>query len=166
MTSRQDFTPEEWNEILESVMLSGIAVSAADPSGLWGMAKEAFASSSAMRVAKLDASSNELINAVLTDYETKEGRSDVQKALQKRFAGAQPAECVERALANLKKVSDILDAKAPGDATAFKAWLYSISQKVAEASVEGAFLGLGGKRVSDSEKATLADIAKSLGTTA
>jgi hypothetical protein len=36
---------------------------------------------------------------------------------------------------------------------------------VAAASVEGAFLGFGGQRVSDAEKATLADIAKSLGTT-
>jgi hypothetical protein len=32
--------------------------------------------------------------------------------------------------------------------------------------VEGAFLGLGGVRVSDAEKATLADIAKALGATA
>jgi hypothetical protein len=63
-------------------------------------------------------------------------------------------------------VSKILDTKAPGDAKAFKAWLQDISQKVADASVEGTFLGFGGVRVSDSEKATLADIAKSLGTTA
>jgi hypothetical protein len=35
---------------------------------------------------------------------------------------------------NLREVSAILAAKAPGDAPAFKAWLSSISQKVAEAS--------------------------------
>ena len=38
-----------------------------------------------------------------------------------------------------------------------------ISQEVAEASVEGTFLGFGGMKVSDAEKATLAEIAKSLG---
>jgi hypothetical protein len=44
-------------------------------------------------------------------------------ALRERFAGAHPAECVERSLTGLKKVSTILDAKAPDDAAAFKAWL-------------------------------------------
>jgi hypothetical protein len=37
---------------------------------------------------------------------------------------------------------------------------------VAEASTEGGFLGFGGVKVSDAEKATLADIAKALGTAA
>jgi len=44
--------------------------------------------------------------------------------------------------------------------------LSSISQKVAEASSEGGFLGIGGVQVSDAEKATLGDIAKALGTSA
>jgi hypothetical protein len=59
-----------------------------------------------------------------------------------------------------------LDAKAPGDAPAFKTWLRAISQKVAEASAEGGFLGIGGVQISDAEKATLADISHALGTTA
>ena len=73
---------------------------------------------------------------------------------------------VQRSLDGLAKVSAILAAKAPGDAEGFKAWLRTISQKVAEASVEGSFLGFGGQRVSEAEKATLADIARSLGATA
>jgi len=43
-----------------------------------------------------------------------------------------------------------------------KAWLRDISQRVAEASKEGSFLGVGGVQVSDAEKATLADISKAL----
>jgi hypothetical protein len=66
----------------------------------------------------------------------------------------------------LREVSAILAAKALEDARAFKAWLTSISQKVAEASPEGGFLGIGGVQVSDAEKATLTDIAKALGTSA
>jgi hypothetical protein len=45
-----------------------------------------------------------------------------------------------------------------------QAWLRDISQKVAEAAVEGSFLGFGGVRVSDTETATLHDISKALGT--
>jgi hypothetical protein len=63
----------------------------------------------------------------------------------------------------LVEVSAILESKAPGDASAFKAWLRGIGQQVAEAAVEGSFLGFKGVRVSDREKATLADISRALG---
>jgi hypothetical protein len=66
-----------------------------------------------------------------------------------------PTECVQRSLASLREVSAIVDAKAPDEAAAFKTWLREISQKVAEAAVEGSFLGFGGVRVSDAETATL-----------
>lgn len=161
MAGKETFTPQEWTEILESVLLAGIAVSAADPSGLWGTLKEAFAGSSAMRAAKGD--SNELVKSALADFEDAHARSEVQHALQKRFADATPAQCVERSLASLSHVSAILDKKAPADAEGFKAWLCRVSGKVAEASREGTFLFMGGERVSDAEKATLADIARSLG---
>ena len=83
--------------------------------------------------------------------------------MRKRFAQAEPAECVQRSL-DLREVSAIVDAKAPAEAAAFKAWPRDISQKVAEAAVEGSFLGFGGVRVSDTETATLRDISKALGT--
>ena len=166
MANKQNFTPEEWTKVLESMMLAGMAVSAADPNGLWGTVKEAFASRSALAAAKLNHGSNELINAVIADFETSEGRSATQEALRKRVAGAEPADVVQRSLADLREVSAILDAKAPRDAAAFKVLLRGISQKVAEACVEGGFLGFGGVLVSDAEKATLADVEKALGTTA
>ena len=166
MANKQNFKPEEWNKILQSTILAGMAVTAAEPSGLWGALKEAFASSSALAAAKSNASSNELIKAVVTEFETKEGRSSVQEALRQQLQGAKPADAVQRSLANLREVSAILDAKAPQEAAAFKTWLRAISQNVAEASAEGGFLGMGGVKVSDAEKATLADISKALGTSA
>jgi hypothetical protein len=163
MANKQSFTPEEWTKVLESPMVAAIAVSAAEPSGVWGTLKEAFASSSALSSAKLDSSSNELIKAVIADFETSEGRADIQRALRTRFSDAEPHDCVQRSLANLVEVSAILESKAPGDASAFKAWLRGIGQQVAEAAVEGSFLGFKGVRVSDREKATLADISRALG---
>lgn len=158
---RDNFTSEEWTKLLESLMLAGLAVSAADPNGLWGTIKEALATRSALAVSK--AGSNELVKAVIADFETGQGRSAIQDALRKRLAGAEPAEVVQRSLDTLHEVSAILAAKAPGDAVAFKACLYGIGQQVAEASMEGGFLGFGGVRVSDAEKATLGDITKALG---
>lgn len=164
MANKQSFTPEEWTKILQSPMLAAMAVSAAEPSGLWGMLKEAVASSSALAAAKLDAGTNELIKAVVSDYETSEGRAAVQDALRQRFDGAKPAEVVQRSVEALRDVAAILSAKAPGDAAAFKVWLRALSHKVAEAASEGGFLGFGGVRATDAEKATLADIAKALST--
>ena len=123
-----------------------------------------FASSSSLASAKLDASSNELVKAVVAEFETPGGRADIQAALRKRFAGAKPAEVTQRAIENLRQVSALLDAKAPADAAGFKAQLRTISQKVAEASKEGGFMGFGGVPVSDAERATLADISRALGT--
>jgi len=37
MTHKSTFTPEEWKLLLESVMMADIAVTAAEPSGLWGL---------------------------------------------------------------------------------------------------------------------------------
>ena len=36
MANKQSFMPDEWTKVLESIMLAGVAVSAAEPSGLWG----------------------------------------------------------------------------------------------------------------------------------
>ena len=166
MASKQDFTPEEWTRVLESMILCSVAVSAADPSGLWGTLKEALASKSKLATSKSDFAHSELVVAAIAELEATEARPPIREDLRKRLDGLHPTEVVQHSLDNLREVSLILDTKAPTDAAAFKALLCSISQAVAEASVEGGFLGFGGVKVSDSEKATLADIAKALGTAA
>jgi hypothetical protein len=136
MANKQNFTPAEWAKVLESTMVAGLAVSAADPSGWWGTLKEAMASRSALAASKFVVS-NDLVKAVIADLETGEGRSALQEALRKQVAAAKPTEIVQRSLENLREVSAILDEKAPDDAAAFKGFLRGISQKVAEACVEG-----------------------------
>src|SRR5262249_18570183 len=49
----------------------------------------------------------------------------------------------------LRQAGAVVDAKAPGDAAAFKGWLRQISQHVAEASKEGGFFGIGGAAAED-----------------
>ncbi len=62
MVNKSSFTPEEWQQVLQGVMMSSMAVSAADPSGLWGMLKEGFANAGALADIKTKGNSNELIN--------------------------------------------------------------------------------------------------------
>jgi hypothetical protein len=166
MASKTTFTAEEWKRLLQGSMIAAMAVTAADPSGLWGMLKEGLAASSALAQAKSDAGANELIRAVVADFGTSEGRAVAQGGLREKFSGSKPAELKASAIEELRQVSALLDAKAPEDAAAFRAWLQAIAERVAEASKEGGFLGFGGVQVSDAEKATLAEIAGALNRTA
>ena len=159
MVDKASFTKEEWTLLLESPMIAGMAVTAADPSGLWGLLKESFAGGTALTRAVTGADTNPLVKAVVTDFSTSEGRSAARDGLKVKFASSQPSDLKVKAVDSLRQVSALLDAKAP-----FKAWLRQISQSTAEAATEGGGLfGLGGVQVSDAEKATLAEISTALG---
>ena len=160
------FTAEEWNEVLGGVFMAGFAVTAADPSGLWGLLKESFASGRALMEAKSSVSGSELSKAIVSDLETSEGRSAAQDYVKGRLQGAKGEEIKQRAIAALRSAAATVDQKAPSEAAAYKAWLLQIANNVAEASKEGGFLGFGGVDVSDAEKVTLSEIAAALGTRA
>lgn len=162
MANKSNFTAEEWGRILASPMIAGMAITAADPSGVWGLLKEGMAGGWALLEARQNAEGNPLVKAVGEDFATSEGRSAARAALQARFAGAKLEGLKDSALGELKSLSSVLNAKAPEDAAAFKAWLQQVAQKAAEAGTEGGFLGFGGVAVSESEKATLREISAAL----
>jgi hypothetical protein len=162
MATQNDFTPDEWKRVVAAPMLAGMAVTIADPSGLFGMLKEATASGRALLEAKNSADANALIKAIAASMETSEGRGLARDGVKAEMTGKSAAEIKAQVVAALGEVGQILDTKAPQDAPAVKAWLQQIAQKVAEASSEGGFLGFGGVQVSDAEKASLAEIATAL----
>jgi hypothetical protein len=43
MAGKASFTPDEWARIVASPMVASMAITAADPSGVWGLLKEAMA---------------------------------------------------------------------------------------------------------------------------
>jgi hypothetical protein len=163
MATKANFTPDEWKTILGSPMLAAMAVTLAEPSGLWGLMKEGMASGRALLEAKSDPGASELTKALVAEMETSEGRSAARDGLKAELTGKTNAQIKQQILATLTQVGQILDAKATGDAAAFKAWLKHVAEKVAEASSEGGFLGFGGVQVSDAEKASIAEVAKALG---
>lgn len=163
LADKSNFTQEEWTLLLESPMMAGMAITAADPSGLWGLLKESFASGSALARAMTDPGSNPLVKALATDFSTSEARSAARDGLKAKLANSKTAELKTKSIEALRQVSAVLRAKAPGDAADFKSWLRQISQATAEAASEGGgLLGLGGVQVSEAEKATLAEISNAL----
>ena len=163
MADKTTFTKEEWTLLLKSPMIAGMAITAADPSGLWGLLKESFAGGAALTRVATDANENSLVKAVVADFSASEGRSAARDGLKAEFAGGKPADIKAKSIDSLRQVSSLLAAKAPGDAAAFKGWLRQISQSTAEAATEGGSLFGGGVQVSDAEKATLGEISNALG---
>src|SRR5262245_22011719 len=114
MANKASFSPDEWTKVLQSVMMSGIAVTAAEPSGLWGTLKESMVAGHALLEAKSDKGSNELIKAVVADFETPEGRAAARERLQATLTGSKPGEVKDKAVAAVHDAAALLDAKAPG----------------------------------------------------
>jgi hypothetical protein len=163
MARKSDFTNAEWQKILESVMMSGMAVSAADPSGLFGLLKEGMASARAIAEVKANRTADPLIIDIAGDFETSEGRTLAKDGLRDAFKGSDFATVKSKSLASLKEVAALLDSKAPADADEVKTWLYTVSERVAQAANEGGVLGFGGVAVSEAEKTALSEISDALG---
>jgi hypothetical protein len=66
MTSRQDFTDEEWVRVRRAPLVAGVAISLADPGGPIELAKETMAS---LRSATLPPSQEELLASVALDVQ-------------------------------------------------------------------------------------------------
>ena len=111
MAAKSDFTADEWGKLLSSPMMAGMAITAADPSGVWGLIKEGMAGGWALVDARQNAHANVLVKAVAEDFATGDGRAAARQALQARFAGADIHLLKSAALSELATVSEILGKK-------------------------------------------------------
>ena len=75
----------------------------------------------------MDPGADALIKAVVADFGTAEGRGIARDGLKGKLSGSTPAEIKAKCIDTLRQVADVVDAKAPADATAFKMWLRQIS---------------------------------------
>ena len=160
MLTKTDFTSDEWTVIRRAPFTAGLVVVAASPSGPIGMVKEMFAVSKTLADIKLRGASSGLVKAVVADLETAEGRQSVPTELEAKT----PDQLRRAALDACRQAAAIVETKGePDEAQAFKGWLVSIGQKVAEAAKEGGFLGFGGTRVSEQETSALKALSSALG---
>jgi hypothetical protein len=156
MSTKADFTKEEWELLLKAPLMAGMAVVAASPSGPIGMVQEMFAVSKGI-LQGTEGATNPLIGALM---------ADVKAGNRPSMPAERPADIAQakaQALGGCREVAALLGRKAPGEAEGFKRWLLTTAQRAAEAAKEGGFLGMGGVQVSDAEKAALAEVAGALG---
>ncbi|MEO7912983.1 MAG: hypothetical protein ABIV47_25320 [Roseiflexaceae bacterium] len=163
MTTKADYTAEEWNSIMQSPMAAAMVVMFASPSNPVGLAQETFAVSKMLAENVGKPSGVGLIDAVSEQLKDAEGRKAAQPPWPE--AGADLAALKGRALDTLRQLNDLLAAKAPVDeASSFRKWILDTAQRVASAAKEGGFLGIGGTPISAEETAAIAEVERTLGT--
>ena len=161
MTTKKDYTTEEWNQLLESPLQAGFYVIYADPS-VTGMFKEMKALFKAVLEQTIPDGAQELVGSLVADIKEKSENKEQMPSSDDMSKG-DPEEIMARMLAFVQNVAALVDAKATSEeAAGFKEWLYAVAKAVSEAVKDGGFIGMGGKRVSDKEKAALENLKSTL----
>jgi len=159
MTTKADFSTEEWQSIVQAPMAIGGLVTLASPA-IGDAMKESM--SVAKKIAELaqNTGNEELLGALAEEFKSRATAKEAQLKMETR----DPAAVKAQMLGVVQSAAAAIDAKAtPEEATKAKQWLYSLGEAAANAAKEGDFMGIGGQKVSPEEEAVLAEIKTALG---
>jgi hypothetical protein len=160
MTSRADFTEDEWVRLGRAPLVVGMAISLADPGGPIEAIKESSAALKTVIEAAREGGFGGLVQAVAQDVAAKARRRE------NPMAGFKPdrRNPREEILDELRAVNALLLEKAtPEEVEQFREWLKAAAQRAALAAKEGGFLGIGGERVSEREQQMLDTLGQIFG---
>src|SRR3954451_20534960 len=152
MTSKTDFTDEEWQRLGRAPLVAGMAISFADPGGPIEAVKE---TNAALRTVLQAAESGEhgaFVQAVAQDV------AEQARHRHNPIAGFKPrgADARQEIEDEMRAVNALLVAKTTREETGqFVAWLKQAAQATALAAKEGGFLGFKAERVSEGEQQML-----------
>src|SRR5512144_2413601 len=145
MTSKADFTDEEWTRLKRAPFVAGMAISLADPGGPIEAVKETAATLKTVRRSAESGDPGELVAAIARDV--------LEDAQHRRsplggFKPSKGATAGVEILDELREVNRIVAEKASADdAAAVRAWLLAAAQEAANAAKEGGFMGFHAERV-------------------
>jgi hypothetical protein len=152
VTTKSDFSEEEWSRILRAPFVAGLAISLADPSGPIEAAKESMAT---VKSATNPSSREQLVTEVALDIQAEvQQKRNPLKGYHPSLEGTAPSG--EQVLVELSAVQAIVAAQAtPEETAAFGQWLVASAQAAANAAKKGGFMGFGAAQVSKGEKEML-----------
>ncbi len=154
MTTKSDFTEEEWTRVRRAPFVAGMAISMADPGGPIEMAKESMGT---VKSATNPPSREQLLADIALDLQS---MTQQRQNPLKDFKPRAPEQIQEE----LRAVSDIVGSKATAEeAAAFKQWLLATAQAAADAAKEGGFMGFGAIQVSEGEQRMLDQLRTTIG---
>jgi hypothetical protein len=147
MTTKADFSEEDWTRIVRAPFIAGMAITLADPGGPIEAAKESMAS---IRAATNPPTREQLLSELALDIQAQvQQRHNPVKGY--RPSGSTPPG--EQVLQELRDIQAIVKQHAtPEEATAFGNWLVSTAEAAANAAKEGGFMGFKAELVSEREQ--------------
>lgn len=160
MTSKADFSDEEWTRLKRAPFVAGMAISLADPGGPIEAVKETAATLKTVLGAAERGGRGELVDTI--------AREVAEQARQRKspLAGFKPSKGATAGveiLEELGEVNRIVSQKAtPEDAAALREWLLAAAQEAANAAKEGGFMGFRAERVSEGEQRMLNSLSEVL----
>lgn len=149
---RSRFTPHELEEVHIAPMAAYCLVAKASPSGIKGSMDEMNAANKVSTELLKDVAPISLLGTVFGGGLTSEEVAELKREV----------EAEERLLDTIRAGTAVVKSKAPGEVETFRRLVNDVARNVAEASKEGGFLGFGGKKVSDKEKAAMERVAAAL----
>jgi hypothetical protein len=150
VTTKNDFSEEEWTRIVRGPFLAGLSISLADPGGPIEAAKESMAM---IKSAVNPPSREQLLAEVALEPQAQTQQRHNPLKDYKPAKGQPPGKQV---LEDLRSVMSTVAARAtPEETAAFGQWLLTTAQAAADAAKDGGFMGFGAKQVSDGEQAML-----------
>ena len=162
MTTKTDYSDEEWQLLIDVPTLTGLAVMMSGKSGL-GTMKEAVSLTQSILDGAKEYPNVELIRAIV-DARLKGGeKSSAETFTNNPYQGLGIEKFMATVAEKCKAASEVLAKKAtPDEASAFRTWVLSIVDDVSKAAREGGFLGFGGTQVSAEEVAAIDRIKSAL----
>jgi hypothetical protein len=160
VTSRADFSDEEWARLGRAPLVAGLAISLADPGGAIDAVRESSAALRTLLDAARKGGFGDFVHSLAQDAAAKVERRE------NPMAGFSPdrRRALEEILDELRAVHALLMEKAaPQDVDDFREWIRMASQRAALAAKEGGFLGIGGQRVSEREQQMLETLGEIFG---
>ncbi len=158
MTSKSDFTEEEWVKLYRAPMVAGLGVSLADPGGPFEISKEAMA---AMRTAAAPTTEHGLVVDLAEGLKVilEERKNPV--ADLKPQSGADPREMIFDELLEANRI--ITEKATSEEASNYRSWVLTSAKNAADAAKEGGFFGMGAELVSEREQQLLARLEEMMG---
>lgn len=159
MTTKSDYPSEEWTTLLQAPANAATYVITADMS-VMGALKEMKALGKAVEKQSAPEAAQELVSSLVADLKEKTKNKESVDAPQIEDS-SQARQIILEGLGRSAKLVE--ERGTSEEAAGFKQWLRDVAQTVAEADKEGSHFGIGGVRVTDKEKAALAEIESALG---
>lgn len=157
MTTKSDFSEDDWIRIRRAPFVAGMSISLADPGGPIELAKESMAT---IKSATNPPSREQLLAEVALDIQSMTQHK--QNPLHD-FKPSKGALAGQEILDELRAVNEIVASKAtPEETAAFGTWLLATAQAAADAAKEGGFMGFGAELVSQREKDMLDQVRNAL----